>query len=185
VQEKPFQETKYCHCLGDPLGVDGVHLILFLSFNELARLGNEVQAELKGFLVRGKEGSVEDAMHLPGQRESKAIGVRGDNLGDFERAFSSRGQFSGREVNLQVKRVKPDLCSYFPGGELHSNPFFDSLSCLSVGGGSLFASSIEDFELFIESREECLSNQRVGSGLKAHHERERCFVGNRVGGGVM
>ena len=167
------------------MGTDGVHLVLFLSFDELARLGNEVRANFRGFLIREKEGSVEDAMHLPGQRELKVIGVRRDNLGDFKRAFSLRGQFSGREVNLQVTRVEPDLCSYFPGGELHSNPFFDSLSCLSVGGGSLFASSIKDFKLFIESGKECLSNRGVGLGLKAHHEQERHLVGNRVGGGVI
>ena len=81
-------------------------------------------------------------MHLPGRRKAKVVGVWGDNLRDLKRAFSARGQFSGGEVDLQVTRVKPDLCSYFPGGELCSNPFFNSLSSLSMGGGGLLASGI-------------------------------------------
>jgi len=128
---------------------------------------------------------MKDSVHLPGRREAKTVGVWGYNLRNLEGAFSSRGQFSGWEVDLQVMRVKPNLCSYFPGGKLRSNLFFYCLSCLGVGGGSLFVSSIEDFESFVESRKECLSNWRVGSGLEAHHEQEWCLVGNRVGGRVV
>jgi len=122
--------------------MDGLYLILFFSVNELTRLGNEVGTELRGFLIRRKERSVEDSVHLPGRGETKAVGIWGDNLTDLEGALSSRGHFSGKEVDLQVTRVKPNLCSYFPGGELRSNPFFDCLSCLGVGGGSFFASGI-------------------------------------------
>ena len=134
---------------GSSVGVDSSHLVLFFSFDEFARLRNEVGAKLRSFLVGREKQSVEDSMHLPGRREAKAVGVRGDNLRDLKGAFSLRGQFLGREVDLQVMRVKPDLCSYFPGGELRSNPFFNSLSCLSMGSGSLFASSIKDFESFV------------------------------------
>jgi len=63
-------------------------------------LGNEVRAELRSFFIWRKEQCVEDAMHLPGRREAQAIGIGGDNLGDLERTFSSRGQFSGGEVDL-------------------------------------------------------------------------------------
>ena len=115
---------------------------------------------------------MEDTMHLPGWREAKVIGIRGDNLRDLKRAFSMKGQFLGREVDLQVMRVKPDLCSYFPRGELHSNPFFFCLSCLSMSSGSLFASSIEKFKSFVESRKECISKQGIGLELEAHHEQE-------------
>jgi len=37
------------------VGVDDVHLIFLLSFNELARLGNEVGVEFRSFLVGGKK----------------------------------------------------------------------------------------------------------------------------------
>jgi len=124
------------------VGVDGFHLVLFFSIDELARLRNEVGAKLRGFLVRRKKQSMEDTMHLPGRREAKAVGIGRDNLRDFEGAFSLRGQFSGREVDLQVTGVKPDLCSYFPRGELRFNPFFNCLSGFSMSSGSLFASGI-------------------------------------------
>jgi len=88
-------------------------------------------------------------MRLPNRREAKAVGIRGDNLRDLKGAFSSRGQFSGGEVDLQVMRVKPNLCSYFPRGELRSNSFFNSLGCLSMSRGCLFASSIKEFESFV------------------------------------
>ena len=124
------------------VGTDSFHLVFFFSVDELARLGNEVGAELRSLLVGRKKRSMEDAMHLPGRREVKAVGVWGDNLRDLTGTFSSRGQFLGGEVDLQVMRVEPDLCSYFPGGELHSNSFFYCLSGLSMGSSSLFASSI-------------------------------------------
>jgi len=85
---------------------------------------------------------MENTMHLPGRRKAKVVGVMGDNLRDLKGAFSSKGQFSGGEVDLKVMRVKPDLCSYFPRGELHSNSFFNSLSYLSVGSRRLFVSGI-------------------------------------------
>jgi len=113
---------------------------------------------------------MEDAMHLPGRWESKAVGVRGDNLRDFKWAFSSRGQFSRGEINLEVTGVKPYLRSYFPGGELSSNPFFNCLGGFGVSGGSLFASSIKEFESFVKGREERFPNRGVGSGFKTHHE---------------
>jgi len=124
------------------MGADGFHLVLFFSINELARLWNKIGAKLRSFLVRREKRSMEDAVHLPGRREVKAVGVWRDNLGDLEGAFLTRGQFSGGEVDLQVTRVKPDLCFYFPGGELCSNPFFNCLSGLCVGSRSLLASSI-------------------------------------------
>jgi len=62
------------------MGTNGFHLVLFFSIDELARLGNEVQAELRSFLVRGEKRSMEDTVHLPGGREVKAVGVLGDNL---------------------------------------------------------------------------------------------------------
>jgi len=154
------------------MGTDGFHLLFFFSIDELARLWNEVGAELRSCLVGGQEQSMEDTMHLPGRRKAKVIGVRGNNLRDFEGAFLTRGQFSGGEVDLQVTRIKPNLCSYFPGGKLCSNSFFNSLSCFSVSDGCLFASSLKDFKSFIKSRKERLSNRRVRSGLEAHHERE-------------
>jgi len=49
---------------------------------------------------------------------------------------------------------------------------------------SLFAHSIKKFESFVKSREEYFSNQWVSLGFKAHHERELCLVGDRVGGRV-
>jgi len=127
---------------GSPVGMDSFHLILFFSIDELTRLRNEVRAKLRSFLVRGEKRSMEDTVHFPSRGKGKAVGIRGDDLRDFEGALLSRGQFSGGEVNLQVMRVELDLCSYFPGGELHSNPFFDCLSCLSMGSRSLFVSSI-------------------------------------------
>jgi len=128
---------------------------------------------------------VEDTVHLPGRWESKAIGIRRYYLRDLKGTLSSRGQFSGGEVDLQVARVEPNLRSYFPRGKLCSNPFFDCLSGFSMGSSSLFVSSIKEFESFIKSREEHLPNCGVGSGLKAHHEREWRLVGDRVSGGVM
>jgi len=128
---------------------------------------------------------MKDAMHLPSRREVEVVSIRRDNLRDLKGVFLSKGQFSGRKVDFQVMRVKPDLCFYFPGAELHSNPFFYYLSCFSMGSGSLFASSIKDFELFVESREECLFNWGIGLGLEAHHEREWHLVGDGVGGRVM
>jgi len=128
---------------------------------------------------------VEYSVHLPCRREVKVIGIWGYNLGDFEGALSSRGQFLGREVYLQVTKVEPNLCSYFPGGELRSNPFFNCLSCLSMGGRCLFASSIEEFKSFIEGREECLPDWGVSSEFKTHHEQEQCLVGDRVSGRVV
>jgi len=167
------------------MGADGFHLVFFFSFNERARLGNEVRAELRSFFVRREEQCVENAMHLPSGRETKAVGIWGDNLGDLEGALSARGQFSGREVDLQVAGVKPYLCFYFPRGKLCSNPFFDCLSGFSVSGSSLFTSSIKEFKSFVKGREEHFPNRGVGSGLKAHHEREWCLVGDRMSGGVM
>jgi len=123
---------------------DGFYLVFFFSFDERARLRNKVRAEFRSLFIWREERCVEDAMHLPGWWESKAVGVRGNNLRDFEWAFSSRGQFSRGEVNLQVSRVKPYLRSYFPRGELCSNPFFDCLSGFGVSGGSLFAGSIKE-----------------------------------------
>jgi len=35
---------------------------------------------------------MEDSMHLPSRGEAKAVGIGGDNLRDFEGAFSPRGQ---------------------------------------------------------------------------------------------
>jgi len=125
---------------------------------------------------------MKDAVHLPSRREAEVVGIRRDNLRDFKGAFLSRGQFLEREVDLQVMRVKPNICSYFPRGELCSNPFFHSLSCLSMGGGSLLASGIKDFKSFVESGKECLSNWGIGLGLEAHHEQEQHLVGNRVSG---
>ena len=124
------------------MGTNGCHLILFFSIDELARLQNEVGAELRSFFVRREKRSMEDAVDLPGRREVKAIGIRGYDLRDLKGAFLLRGQFLGGEVDLQLVRVKPDLRSYFPRGELHSNPFFNRLSCLGVSGRSLFASGI-------------------------------------------
>jgi len=54
-----------------------------------------------------------------------------------------------------------------------------------VSSGSLFASGIKKFKVFVESREECFSNWRVGMGLEAHHEEEWCFIGDGVNGEVM
>jgi len=170
---------------GSLVGMNVVHLIFLFSFDELARLGNEVGTKLRSFLVGRKERSMKDIVHIPDQRKTKMIGIREDNLKDFKGALLLKGQFLRREVDLQVSRVKPDLCSYFPGGELCSNPFLDCLSCLSMSSGSLFVSSIEKFKLFVKSREECLSNWRIGLGLKAHHEQEWCLVGNRMDGRVM
>ena len=128
---------------------------------------------------------MEDTMYLPGRRETKAVGIWRDNLRDLKGAFPSRGQFSRRKVDLQVTRVEPYLRSYFPRGELCSNPFFDSLSGLGMSSRSLFSSGIKEFESFVKSREERLPDCRVGSGFKTHHERERSLVGDRVGGRVM
>jgi len=167
------------------MSTDGIHLVFLFSFDDSARQGNEVWPKLRGFLVRGEERGVEDTMYLPGWWETKAIGVWGDNLRDLEGAFSSRGQFSRRKVNLQVSRVEPYLRSYFPRGKLCSNPFFDSLSGFSMSGRGFFPSSIKEFESFVKGREECLPNRGVGSGFKTHHEREWSLVGDRVGGRVM
>jgi len=128
---------------------------------------------------------MEDTMYLPGRWEAKAIGIRGNNLGDLEGALSLRGQLSGREVDLQVAGVEPYLRSYFPRGKFCSNSFFDCLSGFSVGGRSLFPSCIKEFESFVKGGEERLPDRRVGSGLEAHHERERCLVGDGMSGGVM
>jgi len=128
---------------------------------------------------------VEDTMYLPGWWEVKAVGIRGNDLRDLEGALSSRSQLLGGEVNLQVVGVKPNLRSYFPGGKFCSYTFFDSLSSLGVSGGSLFASSIKEFESFIKGREERFPNCGVSSGLKAHHERERCLVGDGMSSRVM
>jgi len=76
------------------VGTDGIHLVLFLSFDDRARQRDKVQAKLRGFFVRRKERGVEDTMYLPGWREAKAIGVRRDNLRDLEGALSSRGELS-------------------------------------------------------------------------------------------
>jgi len=62
------------------VGADGFHLVLFFSIDELARLRNEVGAELKSFLVRGEKQSMEDTVHLPSRGKAKVVGVRGDNL---------------------------------------------------------------------------------------------------------
>jgi len=43
---------------------------------------------------------MEDAMHLPGGQKAELVGIWGDNLRDFERAFLMRGQLSGGEVDL-------------------------------------------------------------------------------------
>jgi len=37
------------------MGMDGFHLVLFFSIDELARLRNEVGAKLRSFFVRGEE----------------------------------------------------------------------------------------------------------------------------------
>ena len=113
---------------------------------------------------------MEDTMYLPGRWEMKTIGVGQNNLGDLKGALSTRGQFSRRKIDLQVARVKPYLHSYFPRGELCSNLFFDCLSSLSVGGGSLFSSSIKEFESFVKGREERFPYSGVSSGFKTHHE---------------
>jgi len=54
-----------------------------------------------------------------------------------------------------------------------------------MGSGSLFPSSIKEFESFVKSREERLPDCGVGSGFKTHHERERSLVGDRVSSGVV
>jgi len=84
------------------MGMDGFHLVFLFSIDELTRLRNEVGAKLKSFFVWREKQSVEDAVHLPGRREAKVIGVGRDNLRDFKGAFSLRGQFSRGEVDLQV-----------------------------------------------------------------------------------
>jgi len=166
------------------MGTDSFHLIFF-SFDECARLRNKVWTEFRSLSIRGKERCMEDSMHLPGRRESKAVGVWGDNLRDLEGAFLSRGQFSTGEVDFQVTRVKPNLHSYFPRGKFRSNSFLDCLSGLSMGGSSLFSGSIEEFKSFVEGREERFPNRGVGSGFKTHHEREQHLVGYRVSSGVV
>ena len=128
---------------------------------------------------------MEDAVYFPSRWEAKTIGVRGDNLRDLERTFSSRGELSGGKVDLQVMEIKPYLRSYFPGGKLSSNPFFDSLGSLRVGGRGLFTSSIKEFESFVKGREERLPDRGVSSGFETHHEREWSLVGDRVDSGVM
>jgi len=152
------------------VSTDGIHFVFFFSFDEFIRLRDEVQAEFRSLLVWGEERSVENAMHFPSWWETKAIGVWGDNLRDFKRAFSLRGQLSAREIDLQVTGVEPDLCSYFPRGEFCSDLLFDCLGGLSVGSSSLFVSSIQKFESFIKGREEHLPNGWVGSGFKTHHK---------------
>jgi len=128
---------------------------------------------------------MENAVYFPSWREAKAIGIGGDDLGDLKWALSSRGQLSGREVDLQVSGVEPYLCFYFPGSKLCSNSFFDSLSGLCVGGRSLFSSSIKEFESFVKGGEECLPNCWVCLGFVTHHEREWCLVGDGMSGRVM
>ena len=128
---------------------------------------------------------MEDSVHLSSRREAKVLGIGRDNLRDFKRAFLSRGQFLGGEVNLQIMRVEPNLYSYFPGGELHSNPFFDCLSSLSMSGGGLFVSSIKEFETFVKSGKECLSDRGVSLGFKIHQEHEWHLIGNGMGGRVV
>ena len=113
---------------------------------------------------------MEDAVHLPSGRELKVVGIWGNNLRDLKGAFSLRGHLSRREVDLQVLEIQPDLHFNFPEGDLCSNPLLNGLSGLSVGSGGLFVSSIEKFKMFVESGEECLSDQGVGSGLETHHE---------------
>ena len=167
------------------MGADGIHFVLLFSFDDHARQRDKVQAKLRSLFVGGKERCVEDTVYLPGWRKTKAIGVGRDNLGDLEGALSSRGQLSEREIDLQVSRVEPYLRSYFQRGKLCSNPFFNGLSGFSVSGGCLSSSGVKEFESFVKGREERLPNRWVCSGLKAHHERERCLVGDRVSGGVM
>jgi len=167
------------------VSTDGFHLVFLFSFNNHAGQRDIVRAKLRGFFVQGEERSVEDAMYFPSWREAKVVGVRGNDLRDLEWTFLSRGQFSGREIDLQVSRVKPYLRSYFPRGKLCSYSFLDSLSSLCVSSRSLFSSSIEEFELFVKGREEHFPDHRVSSGLEAHHERERCLVGDGVSGRVV
>ena len=71
--------------------MNGVHLVFLFSFNELARLGDEVGTGLRCLIVQREKESMEDFMHLPGRREAKVVGVRGDDLKDLEKTFSSRG----------------------------------------------------------------------------------------------
>jgi len=54
-----------------------------------------------------------------------------------------------------------------------------------MGCGSLFSSSIKEFESFVKSGEERLPDRRVGSGFETHHERERSLVGDGVSCQVM
>ena len=56
------------------MGTD-VHFVFLFSFDELARQRNEVGTKLWSFFVWGEKRSVEDTVHLPGQREMKAIGI--------------------------------------------------------------------------------------------------------------
>jgi len=44
-------------------------------------------------------------VNLPSRVKVKAIGIWGDNLRDFKKAFSSRGQFPRGKVDLQVVRI--------------------------------------------------------------------------------
>jgi len=128
---------------------------------------------------------MENPMHFPGWREAKAVGIGGDDLKDFEGAFSARVHLSRGKVNLQISGVKPDLHSYFPRGELHSNPFFDCLSSLGMSGGGFLASSIKEPKMFVESGKKCLSNGQVSLWFKTHHEGEQHLVGDEVGGRVV
>ena len=62
------------------MGTDSFHLVFLFSIYQLTRLGNEVGAKLRSFFVRREKQSMEDSVHLPGRREAKVVGVRGDNL---------------------------------------------------------------------------------------------------------
>ena len=44
-------------------------------------------------------------MHLPSRGKVKAVDIGENHLKDFERAFSSRGQISRGEVDLQVVEI--------------------------------------------------------------------------------
>jgi hypothetical protein len=61
------------------------------------------------FAVLGQEVDMKDGVDLHGERERKAIGDGGQFRGDFEGAVTSRCEFRGRVMGLQVTAFKPNL----------------------------------------------------------------------------
>ena len=121
---------------------DHFNFVFIFSIDQIRRWLEEVGAVFHSFLISCKEGSMEDQVDLPSQRNVESEGGSRDDFLDFEWTSSLHLEFLGSS-HMKVGRFQPYLFSDLPQGELRCNLFLHFLLGHLVGSSGVIMSGGE------------------------------------------